>query len=375
MFFILNFTTHITKIDIRKPFHHFFKLICLVLIKNNLVAFYLMLQMLSVNNMVTVPAKKILVNKSKSDIEHVNSALETCTLCPSCKSDNAIITDPKSGEIICSKCGTVVSDKMLEMRPEWRTFTINETEGRARTGLPSSLARHDMGLSTVIGKENTDATKNKIEPSMLSTLHRLRTWDFRTQDRSADRTLRLAFVVLDSLKDKLGLSHAIVEKTAYIYRKAQQKRMTRGRSIHAVLAAAIYIACRQMEVPRTLDEIATIGNIKRKSIAKCHRDLILELQLKLPTIDNTKCIARVANKANISEKTKHQAMNLMDDVVKTGISAGKDPMGLAATVLYASCIKTGEQKTQVDLANAAQITEVTIRNRFKDLKNRLELHD
>ncbi len=361
---------------LEKPFQHFFKLLCLVLIKNTLVAFYLMLQMLFVNKMVTVPSKKILVNKSKHDIEDVNSALETFTLCPLCKSDNAIITDPKSGEIICSRCGMVVSDKLLEKRQEWRTFAIDESEDRTRTGPPSSLSRHDMGLSTVIGKENVDATKNKIEPSMLSAMHRLRTWDFRTQVHSStDRTLRLAFDELYSLKDKLGLSDAIVEKTAYIYRKAQQKGMTRGRSIHAVLAAAIYIACRQMEVPRTLDDVATTSNIKRKSIAKCHRELIVELQLELPTIDTTKCIARVANIANISEKTKHQAMNLMNDVIKNGISAGKDPMGLAATVLYASCIKTGEQKTQVDLANAAQITEVTIRNRFKDLKNRLELHD
>src|SRR5438309_4741937 len=192
--------------------------------------------------MVTVPSKKILVNKSKSDIEHVNSPLETCTLCPSCKSDNAIITDPKSGEIICSRCGMVVSDKLLEKRQEWRTFAIDESEGRTRTGPPSSLSRHDMGLSTVIGKENVDATKNKIEPSMLSAMHRLRTWDFRTQVRSStDKTLRLAFDELDSLKDKLGLSDAIVEKTAYIYRKAQQKGMMRGRSSQAVLAAAIYI--------------------------------------------------------------------------------------------------------------------------------------
>lgn len=130
-----------------------------------------------------------------------------------------------------------------------------------------------------------------------------------------------------------------------------------------------------MEVPRTLDDIATISNIKRKSIARYHRELIIELHLKIPTIDTTKCIVRVANKANISERTKHQAMNLMNDVVKNGIAAGKDPMGLAATVLYASCIKTGEQVTQVDLASAAQTTEVTIRNRFKDLKNRLELND
>ena len=323
--------------------------------------------------MVTVPSSKTLVNKSEDDIEYVNSAVETFTLCPSCKNDNAIITDPKSGEIICSRCGMVVSDKLLERRPQWHTSAINGTEDGRRTGYPSSLSRHDMGLSTVIGKENVDATKNKIEPSMLSAMHRLRTWDFRTQVHSStDRTLRLAFSELDSLKDKLGLSDAIIEKTAYIYRKAQQKGMMRGRSSHAVMAAAIYIACRQMEVPRTLDEIAAISNIKRKSIAKCHRELILELQLKLPTIDSTKCIARVANKANISEKTKHQAMNLMNDVVKRGISAGKDPMGLAATVLYASCIKTGEQKTQVDLASAAQITEVTIRNRFRDIMNQPE---
>ncbi len=373
---MINFMAYISKINFRKAFQRFFKILCLILIKNNLVSFYLMLHMLFMNNMVIVSSNKILVNKSKVDNDNVNSTLVTSTVCPLCKTDNAIITDPKSGEIICSRCGMVVSDKLLESRQEWRTFAIDKSEVRTRTGLPSSLARHDMGLSTVIGKENIDATKNKIEPSMLSTLHRLRTWDFRTQVHSGtDRTLRLAFEELDRLKDKLGLSDAIIEKTAYIYRKAQQKGMTRGRSIHAVLAAAIYIACRQMEIPRTLDEIATIGNIKRKSVAKCHRELVFELHLKIPIIDTAKCVASVANKANISEKTKHQAMNLMNDVVKTGISAGKDPMGLATTVLYASCIKTGEQKTKVDLASAAQTTEVTIRSRFKDLKNRLELLD
>jgi transcription initiation factor TFIIB len=241
--------------------------------------------------------------------------------------------------------------------------------------LDSSLAIHDMGLSTVIGKENTDAHKNKIEPSMLSTMQRLRTWDFRTQvHNSSDKSLRFAFSELGSLKDKLGLSDAIIERTAYIYRKVQEKGMLRGRSILAVLAAAIYIACRQLNVPRTLDDIATSSDVKRKFIAKSDRDLIFQLHLNLPTIDTTKCIARVANKANISEKTKQQAINLMTYVVKNGIAAGKDPMGLAATVLYASCMKTGEQKTQFELAKAAQITDATIRNRFKDLKNQLGLH-
>jgi transcription initiation factor TFIIB len=140
---------------------------------------------------------------------------------------------------------------------------------------------------------------------------------------------------------QLGLSDVIIERTAYIYRKAQERGMLRGRSILAVLAAAIYIACRQLNAPRTLDDIATASNVRRKSIAKSHRDLIFQLHLNL---DTTKCVAGVANKANITEKTKHQAINLMTDVVKNGIAAGKDPMGLAATVLYASCIKTGEPR-------------------------------
>jgi transcription initiation factor TFIIB len=177
------------------------------------------------------------------------------------------------------------------------------------------------------------------------------------------------------LKDKLGLPDAIIEKTAYIYRKSQERGLTRGRSVSALLAAAIYIVCRPMGVPRTLDDIAIISNIKHKSIAKCYRQIIIELDLKLPMIDTTKCIARVANKVNVSERTKHQAINLMNDVVNSGLSAGKDPMGLAATVVYASCVRTGEKKSQIDIANAADITEVTIRNRFKDLKSRLKLND
>jgi transcription initiation factor TFIIB len=148
--------------------------------------------------------------------------------------------------------------------------------------------------------------------------------------------------------------------------------MIRGRSIPAVMAACIYIACRQLEASRTLDDIATISNVKRKPIAKYHRELVLEFQLELPKIDTTKCISRVANNANITGKTEHQAINLMNDVVKHGISAGKDPMGLAAAVLYTSCIKTGEQKSQIDLAKEAQTAEATIRIRVKDLMKQLK---
>jgi transcription initiation factor TFIIB len=291
-----------------------------------------------------------------------------------CKSGKTV-TDPESGELICRNCGLVISDKAQESRPEWRAFTSEEANDRSRTGIPSSLARHDMGLSTVIGRTDKDASGRTIDISMRSTMGRLRAWDFRTQAHSpTDRNLRQAFSELDRLKDKLRLSDAAVEKTAYIYRKAQERGLVRGRTISAMVGAAIYIACRETGASRTLKDIAEIGNIKRKDLARIYRIVVMELDLKIPMIDPMKCIVRVANRANLSERTKRMAMSIMKNVTKSGISAGKDPMGLAASVLYLACLNSGESKTQTDIADAAGVTEVTVRNRYKNLKSQLDLN-
>src|ERR1700758_1960735 len=146
------------------------------------------------------------------------------------------------------------------------------------------------------------------------------------------------------------------------------------RSVSVILTAAIYIACREAGIPKTLKEIALANNTKRNLVAKAYRVIISELGVKLPTCDPIKCVIKVANKATIDEKTKRQAIEIMEDVTKKEISAGKDPMALAATVLYMSCIRTGENVTQRDIAEAAGITDVTLRNRFKDLMDKLELN-
>jgi transcription initiation factor TFIIB len=267
----------------------------------------------------------------------------------------------------------VLSDKLLETGPEWRTFAADETDTRARAGMPESLARHDMGLSTVIGKADRDAGGNKLDPSMRITMNRLATWDMRSQLRTPkDRSLSQAFFQLDVLKDKLGLSDGIVEKTAYIYRKALSNNLTRGRTISGVLAAAVYIACREMGAHRTLDDIAAASNVKRKEVSN-FRVLHTSLDLKIPQQDPMKCIAKVANLVKLSEKTKRKAADIMSNVMKEEISAGKDPMGLAASILYLSSIKTGESVTQMSIARAAGVTEVTVRTRSKDLKSKLQL--
>ena len=180
-----------------------------------------------------------------------------------------------------------------------------------------------------------------------------------------------AFNELNILKDKLALSNAIVEKAAYIYRKIQQRGLIRGRTISGIIAAAVYIACREIGTPYTLRDIAAVGNIRRKDIARNYRKMASELDLKFPNVDPMKCISRIANKGNLTENTKRQAISIMKEVLENQISAGKDPMGLAASVLYVSCLKTGEDRTQVHIAKASGVTEVTLRTRYKELKNKL----
>jgi transcription initiation factor TFIIB len=319
-------------------------------------------------------------------------------VCPNCnvildngnKNSNSrnIITDHESGEYICSNCGLVLSaEKAQETRPEWRTFSSEQSNNnsRIRTGMPTSLARHDMGLSTIIGRTDRDYTGNRITTSIKSTIDRLRILDYRTQlYGSTDRSLNRAFYELDKLKDKLALPDSVVEKAAYIYRKAQSRGMIRGRTVSAMLAAAMYIACREFEVGKTLKDIAQGTNVKSKTLSQSYRILLTELDMKTPMLDPMRCIAKVANKMQLSERITRKGMDIMHTAIREEASAGKNPMGLAAAVLYISYLnnnfddgihnKSNEsRRSQTSFSQAAGITDVTLRNTIKDLKNRLLL--
>ena len=299
------------------------------------------------------------------------------TACSICKRSDRIITDPESGELICSNCGMIISDKIQYINgPDRHSFSPQQmSHNRSRTGFHASLDIHDRGLYTIIGRANKDAAGHKLDAIASSNMARLRMWNTRTQHHSStDRNLVLAFNDLVILKDKLCLSNTAVEKTGYIYRKALARGLVRGRSIAALLTASIYLACREMGIPWTIKDIAEASNIKQKHLAKVYRILVSEFGYKVPLSDPMKCIAKVANKANLTENTKRQAIRIMNQVrEKQILSAGKDPMGLAATVLYVSCLKNGEDKTQNQMAQAAGVTEVTIRNRLKDLRDKLNL--
>ncbi len=290
--------------------------------------------------------------------------------CPSC-GGKKIVSDQDTGELFCGKCGFVITDKIADTGAEWRSFA-NDENNRARTGAGTSLTMHDMGLSTVIGAANKDATGKPLSASVKSSIERLRTWDSRSQAHSsADRNLRQALNEMDKLKDKLALTNVVIEKAAYIYRKAMERKLVRGRSIHGLVAACLYASCRTTETPRTLDDIANGINIRRKDVARCYRLIYRELELKMPVVDPVKGVSRIASIAGLGEKTKRKAILILNEAKRTYITAGKDPMGIAAAALYLACISTGETKSQKEISIASGVTEVTIRNRCAGLRKML----
>ena len=336
---------------------------------------------------------------SKVSKQDTISEYSGIVVCPNCNANfdssnknsnkNNIIMDPESGEYICSNCGLVLPiEKVEEIRPKWRNFTLEQkNNNRIRTGMPTSLARHDMGLSTIIGKTDRDYTGNRIATSIKPTIDRLRILDYRTQlYSSTDRSLKRAFAELDILKDKLAMPDSVIEKTAYIYRKAQSRGMIRGRTVSAMLAAAIYIACREIGVGKTLKDIARGTNVKPKSLSHSYRMLLTELNIKIPMLDPMRCVVKVANKMHLHERITRQGIDIMYTAIRKEASAGKNPMGLAAAVLYISyqdSIKSdidkkvnevdNNNRNQTSFAQAAGITDVTLRNLVKGLKNQLLL--
>ena len=308
----------------------------------------------------------------KNQVIMLKNSLVIGPKCPSC-GNKKIVTDQNTGELFCGKCGIVITDKIVDASAEWRSFSNEGGTDPTRTGAPTSLTMHDRGLSTIIGTVNKDASGKPLSTSMKSTIERLRTWDSRSQtNSSADRNLRQALNEMNKLKDKLSLSDTVIQKSAYIYRKALEKKLVRGRSIQGLVAACLYAACRNTETPRTLQDISNGMNVRKKDIARCYRLIFRELELKMPVVDPIKGVSRIASIAELGEKTKRKAIEILNQAKDSGLVAGKDPMGIAAASLYLACISTGEIKSQKEISIASGITEVTIRNRCAGLRKMLK---
>lgn len=291
--------------------------------------------------------------------------------CPECGAAG-LLTDLERGEVVCGQCGLVVREQILATMPEWRAPTPEEKALKQRTGPSTSYSLYDKGLSTVIWV-GRDSSGRRLAPGARQRMWALQRWNVRARLRSSEsRNLSQAMAELRRLRDVLHIPSDVHENAAMIYRKALKEGLVRGRSIAGMVAASLYAACRTAATPRTLREIAQASTRSWKEVARDYRLLGTKLSFATPTDTPDKFISKIASRAGIDQRTQVQAIGILHEAkLKNGV-VGKHPLGLAAAALYMASVQTGQRKAQKEIAAAAGITEVTIRNRVNGLKQILD---
>ncbi|MCH7758048.1 MAG: transcription initiation factor TFIIIB [Thaumarchaeota archaeon] len=294
----------------------------------------------------------------------VRCQLDTCKTYP-------VITDSYRGEVFCGGCGLVLVQNLDDTSHENRSFSSEDFMKNARTGPPMSLTMFDKGLSTVIGT-NKDFSGNSLSSKTKFEFNRLRMWDQRSKSRTTS-SLSKAFTLLHGMKTKLGVPDNVVENAAFIYRKAVNAKLTRGRTMASLISASLYASCRQNNTPRTLDDIAKAGNIERRILSRDLRTIIKKLGLKLNQYNITSFIVKISNNLNLSEKTKRDAFDILKRCEDAMITAGKNPVAQAAASLYIASILNGEKISQKKFSKESGVSDVTIRNRSNMIKKTLQI--
>jgi len=304
---------------------------------------------------------------SSNTLLNSNSKFE-CQRC----SKKQIVTDFDIGEIFCANCGFVINEEMENSGYD-SSPGDNQKDNR-RTGNPITLSRNDFGLSTVISSENKDVHGKPIPFTFSSTIKRIRIQDARS--RTAKRfhaNFNMAFDFLERLQDKLGVSENVKETASYIYRKALERKITSGRPIYSVAAASMYIACRNTNTLRNLNDISKSANIKKTNISQSYRAIVKQLDLKMPLVNQADFILKISNTLRISAGTKNLAIEILKKATELDMMSGRDPAGMASASVYYSNVIRKDGFTQTQIANVSGVTAVTIRNRVREIKKKIQI--
>ncbi len=291
---------------------------------------------------------------------------EDATTCPECGA--RLEADTEHGETVCSECGLVVEEDEIDRGPEWRAFDSAEKDEKSRVGAPTTKMMHDKGLSTNIGWQDKDAYGNSLSSRQRQKMQRLRTWNerFRTRD-SKERNLKQALGEIDRMASALGLPENVRETASVIYRRALDEDLLPGRSIEGVATSSLYAAARQAGTPRSLDEVSNVSRVGKDEIARTYRYVVRELSLEIEPADPKSYLPRFASDLELSDEVERRARGLLDSAAEAGVHSGKSPVGLAAAAIYAASLLCNEKVTQNDVSEVANISEVTIRNRYHEL--------
>ncbi|MDE1727581.1 MAG: transcription initiation factor IIB [Thaumarchaeota archaeon] len=305
---------------------------------------------------------KPVLDVSTNSSQKINEFFLKCTT-PNCKGW-PIVTDNVSGEILCGSCGLVLEEKSLETISSY-AYDSTDYLAKKNSGMGSSLTMFDMNMTTIIS--DRDSLGNSLSRTAKNDFHRLKMLNTRSIT-SRNKTLRAALLFLNMLQMKLGMPDSVTENSAHLYRKAMRSRMTVGRKSKNLMCACVYASCKQGGIPRSILEISLTSNVGKKEIARTYRSLIEKFDLSIIPFSSKEFLARIANEAQISEKSKRRALEIISTAEETGLARGKHPKALAAASLYLACILNTEQKTQVEITKASGVTSTTIRARYNDLK-------
>ncbi|WP_336337317.1 transcription initiation factor IIB [Haloarcula brevis] len=305
-------------------------------------------------------------NERETETEQTEEAESESLVCPEC--NGSLLSDSERGETVCEDCGLVVEEDEIDPGPEWRAFDSKEKDEKSRVGAPTTNMMHDKGLSTNIGWQDKDAYGNSLSSRQREKMQRLRTWNerFRTRD-SKERNLKQALGEIDRMASALGLPENVRETASVIYRRALDEDLLPGRSIEGVSTASLYAAARQAGTPRSLDEIAGVSRVEKDEIARTYRYVVRELSLEIQPADPESYVPRFASDLDLSEEVERRARQLLQNAKEEGVHSGKSPVGLAAAAVYAASLLTNEKVTQSQVSEVANISEVTIRNRYHEL--------
>jgi len=296
---------------------------------------------------------------------------EKASACPECGTTD-LIRDYEAGELVCEHCGFVISSTLFNHGPEWRAFDAEQREKRTRVGAPLTWTIHDAGLSTVIDWHNRDSYGRKLNPMQRDRVYRLRKWHRRSKvSGSTERNLAYALSELTKVAFKLNLPRNVLETAAVIYRRTVKMRLTRGRSIQGVAVASLYMACRQCNVIRSLEEVGRAANVSKKESGRHYRLLLRKLNTRVPPVEAKSYVSKFVNQFGLSGNVESMAMTILDQAVELRLTSGRGPSGLAAAATYIASTFLDERRTQGEIARGAGVTEVTIRNRYKELIQKL----
>jgi transcription initiation factor TFIIB len=287
--------------------------------------------------------------------------------CPHCR--GKLIGDIEKGEILCPRCGYVAVDQSVDPTPEWRSMDYEERTRRMQVGMPSTLSLHDQGLSTDISGENRDAHGRFLDSFNRQTAQQMKKWQRRIRTSSSgERSLSIALGKISEAADVLRLPSSIVEDASLIFRKSAKQAVSKSKSISGMAAAALYLACRRSNVNRSLKEIAKAAGINSRAAAKYYRVLVSEVENNyIPPPSVQKYISKLVNKEKINTRVERLALELADRANESEISSGKTPAGLAAAYVYIASVMCGEHIPQREIAEFAEVTEVTVRNRCREI--------